>query len=289
MVCFILKFARHRRGTMGTKHHTLWQILREGAIRLSEEDALLAPYFHEFILKHASLEEALSAILADKLASTPLTALSLQREIERVFETSAEIRAAVRKDLHAIEERDPAAGGVVEPFLHYKGFHSLEAYRVSHSLWNERRFALAYYIHNRVTEIFAVDIHPAAKIGKGIFIDHATGVVIGETAHIGDDVSLLHGVTLGGTGKEHGDRHPKVGNGVLIGAGTKILGNVRIGDGSKIGAGSVVLDHVPPHSTVVGVPGRVVGHPKTGRPSLLMDQSIDIEEQVFSSYTASML
>ncbi len=274
---------------MGTKHHSLWQTLRDEAIRLSEEEKLLAPYFHEFVLKHASLEEALSAILAAKLASAPLSALSLTREIEHVFEQSAEIRAAVRRDLQAIEERDPAAGGVVEPFLHYKGFHSLEAYRVSHYLWNEHRFALAYYLRNRVTEIFAVDIHPAAKIGKGIFIDHATGVVIGETAHVGNDVSLLHGVTLGGTGKEHGDRHPKVGNGVLIGAGTKILGNVRIGEGSKIGAGSVVLDHVPPHSTVVGVPGRVVGHPKTGRPSLLMDQSIDSEELVFSSYTASML
>jgi serine O-acetyltransferase len=266
----------------------LWQNLRDEANHFSDKEELLAPYFHEHVLKHSSLEQALAALIADKLVSTNVPRIRLQNEIEKIFE-SEEIRILIKKDLLAITTRDPASRGIVEPFLYYKGFHALEAYRVSHVLWHKRRFALASYIHGRVTEVFAVDIHPAAKIGGGIFIDHATGVVIGETAHIGDDVSLLHGVTLGGTGKEHGDRHPKVGNGVLIGAGTKILGNVRIGDGSKIGAGSVVLNHVPPHSTVVGVPARVVGHPKTKNPALSMDQSFDSKDQAFLSYTASML
>jgi serine O-acetyltransferase len=274
---------------MKTKLDQIWQKIREEVALLSEKEDILKSYLFESVLVCSSLEQSLAAILAGKLGSHHISETSLKKEIQKAFERSEDTRTAIMKDLLAITARDPAAGGITEPFLHYKGFHSLEAYRVSHILWTEKRFGLAYHIHNRVTEVFSVDIHPAAKIGKGIFIDHATGVVIGETACVGDDVSLLHGVTLGGTGKEHGDRHPKVGNGVLIGAGAKILGNVHIGEGSKIGAGSVVLDHVAPHSTVAGVPARLVGHPKTQRPALSMDQSIDIEEQVFSSYTASML
>jgi serine O-acetyltransferase len=274
---------------MKTSRSQLWQSLRDEANHFSDKEELLSPYFHELVLKHASLEHALAAILADKLASTYVPRTRLQKEIDWVFEQSEEIRAAIKKDLLAITTRDPASRGVAEPFLHYKGFHSLEAYRVTHFLWYKRRHALASYIHSRVTEVFSVDIHPSAKIGSGIFIDHATGVVIGETAYIGDDVSLLHGVTLGGTGKEQGDRHPKVGNGVLIGAGTKILGNVRIGEGSKIGAGSVVLNNVPPHCTVAGVPARIVGYPRTKNPAFSMDQSFDSKDAVTSSYTASML
>jgi serine O-acetyltransferase len=274
---------------MKPKHDQLWQNLRDEVLRLSDKEKLLVSYFNESVLKHSSLESALAAILSVKLSSPYLTGSRLRKEIELIFEQSEETRTAIRKDLLATAARDPAARGIAEPFLHYKGFHSLESYRISHVLWNKGRSALAYFIHSRTTEVFAVDIHPAAKIGHGIFIDHATGVVVGETARIGNDVSLLHGVTLGGTGKEQGDRHPKVGNGVLIGAGAKILGNVNIGEGSKIGAGSVVLEHVPPHCTVAGVPARIVGHPKTQRPSLSMDQSIDFEDLVFSSYTASML
>ena len=272
-----------------TRQDPLWQTLRDEIIRLSDKEELLTPYFHEFVLKHDSLVKALSALLAAKLASPQVAAITLSKELERIFSHSEKVKAAIAKDLQAIAARDPAARGIAEPFLHYKGFHSLEAYRASHALWNEKRYPMAYYLHNRIAEVFGVDIHPAAKIGSGVFIDHATGVVIGETASVGDDVSMLHGVTLGGTGKEQGDRHPKVGNGVLIGAGAQILGNVAIGEGSKIGAGSVVLEPVPPHSTVAGVPARIVGHPKTRRPALSMDQSIDSEEQVFSSFTASML
>jgi len=190
---------------------------------------------------------------------------------------NTEIGAAVRHDLSAVVERDPAARGVAQPFLYYKGFHALEAYRVAHWLWINARNALALHLQNRISEVLAVDIHPAARIGKGILIDHATSVIIGETAVVGDDVSMLHEVTLGGTGKESGDRHPKVGNGVLIGAGAKILGNIRIGDGSKIAAGSVVLKDVPSYSTVAGIPARVVGKLTTVTPAHAMDHTFDID------------
>jgi serine O-acetyltransferase len=176
-----------------------------------------------------------------------------------------------------VVERDPAARGVAQPFLYYKGFHALEAYRVAHWLWSNGRNPLALHLQNRISEVLAVDIHPAARIGKGILIDHATSVIIGETAVVGDDVSMLHEVTLGGTGKESGDRHPKVGSGVLIGAGAKILGNIIIGEGSKIAAGSVVLKEVPPHATVAGIPARVVGKLMAVIPSHVMDQTVDFD------------
>ena len=174
--------------------------------------------------------------------------------------------------------RDPAAGSSVNPFLNHKGFHALQAHRVAHWYWGRQRKALAQCLQGRASEVFAVDIHPAAVVGGGVFIDHGTGVVIGETAVVGDNVSILQGVTLGGTGKETGDRHPKIGSGVLLSAGAKVLGNIRIGDGAKVGAGSVVLDAVPPHKTVVGVPARVVGTPRADQPALDMDQHIDLDD-----------
>jgi serine O-acetyltransferase len=257
------------------KKDPVWELLHKEVSGMAAAEAMIASYLHASVLNHSSLEGALSYILAERLSSPSISAMSLRETILEVFHTSAEARDALRKDLSAFSTRDPAARGIAEPFLHYKGFHALEAYRVSHELWTGGRTSLALYFQNRIAEVFAVDIHPAARIGKGIMIDHGTGVVIGETAVVGDDVSILHEVTLGGTGKETGDRHPKVGNGVLIGAGAKILGNVRIGEGSKIGAGSVVLDDVPPHTTVAGVPARAVGKPKTDKPALLMDQSIE--------------
>ena len=184
------------------------------------------------------------------------------------------IQDAIRKDLEATANRDPASHGISEPFLHYKGFHALESHRAAHWLWEQQRHVLACYLQSRISETFAVDAHPAARIGKGILIDHATGVVIGETAVIDDDVSMLHEVTLGGTGRETGDRHPKVRRGVLIGAGAKILGNVVIGEGAKVGAGSVVLKDVPPHSTVAGVPAEVIGRPVAETPALKMDHRL---------------
>jgi serine O-acetyltransferase len=235
---------------------------------------MLASYLHATILNHRRLEDALSFHLASKLASPNLTAMSIREFMTEAFEKSASVQEAIRKDLRAVVQRDPASRGMSEPFLHYKGFHALEAYRVSHWLWENARYALACYLQNRISEVFAVDIHPAAKVGKGILIDHATSVVIGETAVVEDDVSMLHEVTLGGTGKMTGDRHPKVRRGVLIGAGAKILGNVEVGEGAKIAAGSVVLTDVPPHTTVAGVPAVVVGRPATEEPALEMDHRI---------------
>jgi serine O-acetyltransferase len=200
--------------------------------------------------------------------------MSIREFMSDAFEKSLDVRNSIRRDLEAVLERDPASHGVSEPFLHYKGFHALQAYRVAHWLWENGRHALACYLQNRISEVFAVDIHPAARIGKGILIDHATSVVIGETAVVEDDVSMLHEVTLGGTGKTTGDRHPKVHRGVLIGAGAKILGNVHVGEGSKVAAGSVVLTDVPPHTTVAGIPAVVIGKPSTAEPSLEMDHRI---------------
>jgi serine O-acetyltransferase len=238
-------------------------------------EPMLASYLQATVLNHTSLEAALSYLLAGKLASAHFSAMSLRDVIDQALAASPEVRQSIRCDLCAVLERDPAARGVAQPFLHYKGFHALESYRIANWLWTQGRQPLAYYLQNRISEMFAVDIHPAARIGKGILIDHGTSVVIGETAVVGDDVSMLHEVTLGGTGKESGDRHPKVGNGVLIGAGAKILGNVKIGDGSKVASGSVVLREVPPHATVAGVPARVVGRPGVEEPALQMDQQLE--------------
>jgi serine O-acetyltransferase len=255
----------------------VWDRLHDEVVDMAQSEAMLASYLYAAVLNHRSLEDALSYLLAAKLASPYLSAMSLRDVIAQALADSAEIRQALRRDLTAVLERDPAARGLAQPFMHYKGFHALESHRVAHWLWGKGRESLAFYLQNRISEVFAVDIHPAARLGKGILIDHGTGVVIGETTVVGDDVSMLHEVTLGGTGKESGDRHPKVGNGVLIGAGAKILGNVRIGDGSKVAAGSVVLHEVPPHATVAGVPARIVGRPATEEPGRQMDQYIDTD------------
>ena len=254
-----------------------WRTLRAEVREMAEVEPMLASYLHATVLNHKTLEDSLSFLLAEKLASLYLPAMSLREVMLAAFVSSTDVADAMRRDLSAVAARDPAAHGVAEPFLHYKGFHAIEAYRASHWLWQRGRRSLALYCQNRIAEVFAVDIHPAAVIGKGLFVDHGTGVVIGETAVIGDDVSMLHEVTLGGTGKERGDRHPKVGDGVLIGAGAKILGNIRIGQASIVGAGSVVLESVPPHSTAVGVPARVVGRASGKRPSLLMEHNIGVE------------
>lgn len=252
----------------------VWQSLRVEAARKAEGEPVLASYLHATILNHRRLEDALSFHLASKLETASLGAMSLREFMNEALEHSPEMRRAIRADLEAVVRRDPAAHGFSEPFLHYKGFHALEAYRVAHWLWQAGRHALAGYLQNRISEVFAVDIHPAARIGKGILIDHATSVVIGETAVVDDDVSMLHEVTLGGTGKTTGDRHPKVQRGVLIGAGAKILGNVQIGAFSKVAAGSVVLTDVPPHTTVAGIPAVVVGVPDEEVPSRSMDHAI---------------
>ena len=252
-----------------------WHVLHAEVKALADEEPLLASYLHATVLNHRTLEDSLSYLLAGKLASPDLPAMSLRQAITQAFEAAPEIRRAIRLDLAAAVDRDPAANGTANPFLNHKGFHALQAYRVAHWFWNERRRALALYLQSRISEVFSVDIHPAAVLGSGVFIDHATGVVIGETAVVGDNVSMLQGVTLGGTGKETGDRHPKIGNCVLLSAGATVLGNIRIGDCSKVGAGSVVLQDVPPRSTVVGVPARVVGRPASAQPAICMDHNLE--------------
>jgi len=258
-----------------TETSLVWIRLRREVQAMAETEPMLASYLHAAVLKHRTLEDSLSYLLAGRLSSSYFSAMSFREIFDEAFAASPGIREAICCDLLAVVDRDPAARGVAQPFLHYKGFHALQSYRVAHWLWLEGRQALASFYQNRISEVFGIDIHPAARVGKGILIDHGTSVVIGETAVVGDNVSMLHEVTLGGTGKETGDRHPKVGHGVLIGAGAKVLGNVRIGDGAKIGAGSVVLNDVPPHTTVAGVPAKIVGHPETDEPALSMDQNIE--------------
>lgn len=251
----------------------IWQALRDHLTVLGQGEPLLGPGL-ERVRSHPSMESALASLLAEKLADRLLGSLALEELLLEAFLTPA-VRESMRRDLDAVVQRDPAAGGPAIPFLFFKGFQGLQTYRAAHHFWNHGRVLLARHFQSRASEIFAMDIHPAARIGHGILIDHGTSVVIGETAVVGNDVSMLHEVTLGGTGKETGDRHPKIGNGVLLGAGTKVLGNVRIGHGSKVGAGSVVLAEVAEHTTVVGVPARPVARTKGADPALLMDQLIE--------------
>jgi serine O-acetyltransferase len=241
------------------------------------KEPILASFLYATILNHDNLESALSFHLAHKLDSTTASALLLREVIENAFNSCSDIGDSIRADLLAIEERDSACESLAIPFLFFKGFHALQTHRVAHCLWQSGRQSMALFFQNKMSAEFAVDIHPGATIGQGIMLDHATGVVIGETAVVGNNVSILQSVTLGGTGKEQGDRHPKVGDGVLISAGAKILGNIRIGEGAKVGAGSVVLQEVPPHTTVAGVPAKVVGRPATAQPALEMDHALPCE------------
>jgi serine O-acetyltransferase len=253
----------------------VWDAIRAGASSQAAQEPALAGFLHNAILRHPSLESALSTILADKLGGPAVTAVTVRDLIDEAIDAEPWIMTAVVADLHAVVSRDPACLGYCQPVLYFKGFHSVQAYRVAHHYWSVGRKGLAFYLQNRISEVFAVDIHPGARIGKGIMFDHATSVVIGETAVVEDDFSMLHEVTLGGTGKQGGDRHPKIGRGVMIGAGAKVLGNIRVGEGAKIGAGSVVLTDVPPHVTVAGVPAKPVSFPATSFPALDMDQSIE--------------
>ncbi|MCC6143594.1 MAG: serine O-acetyltransferase [Candidatus Hydrogenedentes bacterium] len=252
----------------------IWQAIRQEALEDAQKEPMLASFLYQVVLNHKTLEDALSFQLAGKLESHTLTATTLRDLIDEAFQSDAQIGLAFRADIEAVCTRDPACLKRSTPLLYFKGFQALQAYRVSHYYWNQQRYELALFMQSRISETFAVDIHPAARIGKGILIDHATSVVIGETAVVADNVSMLHEVTLGGTGKQSGDRHPKIGEGVLIAAGAKILGNVRVGEGAKVGGGAVVLTDVEPHTTVVGVPARPVGRTTEATPALEMDHRV---------------
>ncbi|MEZ5483087.1 MAG: serine O-acetyltransferase [Porticoccaceae bacterium] len=253
----------------------IWQIIRSEAKKIAVAEPVMATYYQLQVLDHNSLGEALAHTLAGQLASSQLPRDVLYPLFVEVINAAPVILAQAEDDLKAHVERDPACNHFIVPLLYFKGFQALQTHRIAHWLWLQGRQAMAMYLQNRASEIFAVDIHPAARIGGGIMIDHATGVVIGETTVIEDNVSMLHGVSLGGTGKACGDRHPKIRAGVLIAAGAKILGNIEVGEGAKIGAGSLVLDAVPPHTTVAGVPARIVGQPSEAEPARGMDQHID--------------
>lgn len=250
---------------------TQLKIEGEAAVR---REPVLSELFRSCLLDRANLEEALSYRLPRKLGHHAVSEHYLQRVFMEAFESDQRIGYAIRQDLKAVRTRDPACNDYLSPFFYFKGFLALSAYRVGHYLYRNNRHDLAYYLQSLISQVFQVDIHPAATIKCGILIDHATSIVIGETAVVENNVSLLHEVTLGGTGKERGDRHPKVRQGVLIGAGAKILGNVEIGEGAKVGAGSVVLQDVPPHTTVAGVPAKVVGKAVEPSPALQMDHRI---------------
>lgn len=258
----------------------IWASLRSQAEELAQSEPALASFAHATILKHARLEDALSYHLAKKIGEADLSPMQAREIFEEAFAADPAIGQAVRADLSAVYERDPACHSYVQAFLYFKGFHALQSHRVAHWLWKGGRKWMAYFFQNRVSDLFAVDIHPAAPFGRGIFIDHATGVVVGETAVVEDDVSMLHGVLLGGTGKESEDRHPKVRRGVLLGAGAKVLGNIEVGEYSRVGSGSVVLKPVPPRTTVAGVPARVIGQAGSERPSQDMDHQFSDSSQI---------
>ena len=252
----------------------VWEKLVAQARELVASEPLLARLVERCVIGRANLADALAALLSDRLATDDVPVQSLSTLFAQILDSDPHIVNHAARDLVAAAERDPAAHGLLNPFLNHKGFHALQAHRSAHVLWSHGRPFLALHVQSRSAEVFSVDIHPGARLGAGIFIDHGTGVVIGETAVVGDDVSMLQGVTLGGTGKDLGDRHPKIGRGVLLSAGSTVLGNIQIGDGAKVGAGSVVLEAVPPHCTVVGVPGRVIGPVRGEDPGLTMDHRL---------------
>jgi serine O-acetyltransferase len=250
----------------------MWQTIRSEAEHSSEQEPALASFYYASILNHHSMAEALAFNLALRLDSPTLPASLLKDVCLQALSSDPWLSAATEADCAAYHERDPARDRFSMPLLYFKGYQAIQAYRVAHWLWRHQRKSLALYIQNRVACVFAVDIHPAAELGKGIMLDHATGVVLGETVRIGDNVSLLHGVVLGGSGCTGGQRHPVIGDGVLLGAGAKLLGNINVGKGSKVASNSVVLCDVPPGTTFAGVPAKMVGKPAVAQPALAMNQ-----------------
>lgn len=253
-----------------------WSEIRLRAREIVAREPALETLLKQTVLDRESFAECLTHRLTRKLVNHAASVEVLHATFMEAFLQKPVILQHVACDMIAVNERDPACPDVLTPFLYFKGLQALVCYRVAHYLWNEGRTEFALYLQSLISETFAVDIHPAARIGCGIMLDHATGFVAGETAVIESNVSILHEVTLGGTGKERGDRHPKVRSGVLLGAGAKILGNVEIGEGAKVGAGSVVLKDVPPHTSVAGVPAQIIGKASQVSPALGMCHELDL-------------
>jgi len=252
----------------------LWTKVRSDAELAIKSEPLLSILIQSAILNHSSLQESLICQIAKKLCSTEVPYKIIYEVANEAFCVDPRILKSVQADLLAVFDRDPSCNSVVQPILYFKGFVAIQAYRVSHWLWNNNRYDFAYLIQSRSSEVFGIDIHPAAKIGNGLMIDHAHSIVIGETATVGNDVSMLHSVTLGGTGSRDLQRHPTIEDGVLLGAGAKVLGNITVGHCSKVASGSVVLKSVPPKKTVAGVPAKIVGEAGCTQPSITMDQLI---------------
>lgn len=253
----------------------LWQLIRAEAKQASQQQPLMASFFHSNILNHKTFASAMSFFLSSLLENEDLSAMMIMDVFEQAMNDDEAIEHKMVEDLLAYYERDPACDQYMTPFLYFKGYHAIQSYRVAHYLWQQKRILLALYFQSRVAQLFDVDIHPAATLDSGLMIDHATGVVIGETAIIEKNVSMLHSVTLGGNGSTPCKRHPTIREGVLISVGAKVLGNIEVGQRAKIGAGSVVLDAVPAHVTVVGVPANIVGRSRSQMPSLDMKHQLE--------------
>jgi serine O-acetyltransferase len=252
----------------------VWVRVRREAEDVVKREPELATFIYSTILHHDTLEAAIVYRLSERLDHAALSSELIRQAYKDALEDTPSIGESFRADIVATLDRDPATHRLLEPVLYYKGFHAIQTHRLAHWLWAKGRRDFALYLQSRSSAVFQTDINPAARIGRGIFLDHATGFVCGETAVIDDDVSILHGVTLGGTGKENEDRHPKIRHGVMIGAGAKILGNIEIGHCARIAAGSVVVKPVPHNVTVAGVPAKIVGEAGCAEPSRTMDQMI---------------
>ncbi|MEZ5787298.1 MAG: serine O-acetyltransferase [Xanthobacteraceae bacterium] len=260
-----------------SKSDVIFERLREEAASLLRASPELGSLIIPTIMKAPSFEAAVARRVASRLASADISAHLIGDAFDEAFRHDSAISRALRADVLAVIDRDPAATRIIEPVLYFKGFHAIQAHRLAHWLWGVGRHDFALYLQSRSSEVFQTDIHPAVPFGEGIFLDHATGLVVGETAVIEDDVSILQNVTLGGTGKDIGDRHPKIRHGVLIGAGAKILGNIEVEHCARIAAGSVVLQPVPANTTVAGVPARAVGSAGCAEPARTMDQILSRE------------
>ena len=252
----------------------IWARIRSEAEAVVRQEPQLASFIHASIFAHDDMAGAVVQRISDRLDGPVLTGAMIRQTFLEALDDAPDIGEAFRADIVATYDRDPATTRFIEPVLYFKGFHAIQTHRLAHWLWHRHHKDFALYLQSRSSAAFGTDIHPNAKIGRGIFLDHATGVVVGETAAIADDVSILHGVTLGGTGSENGDRHPKIGKGVMIGAGAKILGNIEVGHCARIAAGSVVIKPVPHNVTVAGVPARVIGEAGCAEPSRTMDQML---------------